>query len=776
MNLTQERKLLYILLVFFPVLLFLIPSLQGKVLFWGTSSLQFIPWRSLALESLVSGELPFWNPYNGLGTPLLANYQLAFFYPPNWLQLPFYLGWGVKGVSFSYNLLVPLHLIWAAIGMSFFTKELKCSTFGQGIAAVSFSLCTYLISRISFFSIIWTVSWLPWLFFTSTKWVQSLSFQSRPDKKSWKYLLWFIGTIAMLLLAGHAQTAWYSLLITGGWCLVLGLSRGRWKGGILSFTGFLSAALFAALIAAVQLVPTFEFLFNSQRAASVDFEVAMRYSFWPWRLLTFFLPDFFGNPGNGTFWGYGNYWEDACYVSVIALFFAFMAIIGALKSKPDDSGRKFAVFYFLPICFLAIFLALGNNTPLYKFLYQDIPTFKMFQAPSRWIIISCFSLAVLAGIGADEWDARSGGSSSKKIILALVILVGVIFAGTFTVIFLPQLPRTMPISIIRFGVTGIVFAFLLDRASKQKRKGKSTLFLAAIIVFCGLDLFITGYGLNPFTNISLYSGAQKASAAPLSDPRTFLSSRDEYDQKFSRFFRTHDFRPIEEWDHLRLVNLPNINILNKTSYVNNFDPMLPAAYSRLLDALESTEGRMFTQWLNHLNVDKRQLLDINSPAGINYLQIADSQYIHTYTCKTNKPLNTNPITISSSIQLEPDSPIFVDSESREAGSQCIPGSYFDLKDSSGSMNSLEIHYSSENDVWVELSTIWYPGWDAYLDGKPLEVYKVNGLFLGLKVPPGQHSLSINYKPDSFRYGSAITLLAFLALAVIWILSRVKKNP
>ena len=67
----------------------------------------------------------------------------------------------------------------------------------------------------------------------------------------------------------------------------------------------------------------------------------------------------------------------------------------------------------------------------------------------------------------------------------------------------------------------------------------------------------------------------------------YIQPDDEYDLKFARFFRTHDFRPIENWENLRAVNLPNSNILSNTAFVNNFDPMVPASYQALIKQLES---------------------------------------------------------------------------------------------------------------------------------------------------------------------------------------------
>ena len=41
--------------------------------------------------------------------------------------------------------------------------------------------------------------------------------------------------------------------------------------------------------------------------------------------------------------------------------------------------------------------ALGVNTPIFPFLYRNIPTFNLFQGPVRWHLWTVFGLSVLAG-------------------------------------------------------------------------------------------------------------------------------------------------------------------------------------------------------------------------------------------------------------------------------------------------------------------------------------------------------------------------------------------
>ncbi|MCC7528050.1 MAG: hypothetical protein IT342_05985 [Candidatus Melainabacteria bacterium] len=61
---------------------------------------------------------------------------------------------------------------------------------------------------------------------------------------------------------------------------------------------------------------------------------------------------------------------------------------------------------------------------------------------------------------------------------------------------------------------------------------------------------------------------------------------------------------------------------------------------------------------------------------------------------------------------------------------------------------------------------FYPGWKALLDSVSVPIYRANGLTRAIYVPEGAHAIEFNYKPDSFRYGVRVALLALAALAML----------
>jgi hypothetical protein len=61
-----------------------------------------------------------------------------------------------------------------------------------------------------------------------------------------------------------------------------------------------------------------------------------------------------------------------------------------------------------------------------------------------------------------------------------------------------------------------------------------------------------------------------------------------------------------------------------------------------------------------------------------------------------------------------------------------------------------------------LADAYYPGWEAYLDGKPVAIHPADLALRGVTVPAGTHTVVMRYQPSSFLVG-AVGLPAGLAL-------------
>lgn len=764
------RNYLPFLLVIFSVGITFIPSLiNGEALYWGTASLQFIPWRALAWETFANGQLPLWNPYNGMGSPLIANYQLAFYYPPNWLQLPFYLSYGVTGLAISHTILVVLHLISAGSGMVVLLREKSIGTFGQTIGGLAFSLCFYVIARVSFFSIIWTVSWLPWIFVLLMRLTigEEISLFSNQIRKN---LVLLIIAFSMMLLAGHAQTAWYVIMLSGIWMLYHVFTSRNDKKRFILIGVLLFAIVISFFISGIQLIPTYEYLRESQRAILVERDYALTYSFWPWRFLTFFLPFLFGSPVNGSAWGYGNFWEDAVYFGLWPLLLSFISVFGLLQNKQKYSRE---ILFSGSIIILGSLLALGKNTIIFPFLYDHIPTFNLFQAPSRFMLWTVFGFALLSGFGGELLE-QIEKINIRKFFIVIICFSGIGAASLFAKLFIDEIPASLWISTLIFSgegiIGGLIIVFWKSSSSYSLRNISKGLFLFLVIT----DLIWTNHGLNKTFNWDFYDGL-KVSYNPTNAKRAYISPSDEYDLKFNRFFRVQDFRLIESLDQLKQINLPNINIFNNFEMVNNFDPLVPSRFSYLLEQLEEMDPIERIEWLKMMNIKDVEIIDINTTLGIRKEEISKSSRFHWFNCamkssssqdswfKTNDELKKIEQFKRYAIieQLMDDDPI----------ANCEENILYTIKVVDENVATLILDVQSENAGWLIVSDVWYPGWKASIDGKPIELYRANFIFRGIEIPHGKHRIEIWYAPISTTLGIYCSILGIFFLLLVSFLRK-----
>jgi uncharacterized membrane protein YfhO len=772
---SRKRLLPFLPIILFPLLLLGIPLLQGKALFWGTPSLQFIPWAKFAWDSVLQGRLPLWNTFNGMGTPFIANYQTAFFYPPTWITFIFYLLGGTSLMAWSFTLVIYLHLVWAGAGTALLMRKLGFDEFPQAISGITFSLCGYLVARVAFFPIIWAVAWLPWLLVESELILSSLQ-ENRPGLRNACLLLVFFS--AMQLLAGHAQTTWYSLLFTAAWVIFRGASTANWKTTFKVFGLLVGCVFVAALISAVQLLPTAEYLLQSQRVTEVGYDTAMTYSFWPWRFLTLLAPNFFGNPGDGTFFGYGNYWEDAIYMGLLPLFLALSTLRFARKAlaEKEKTDRAFVIFLWVVIL-VAFILALGKNLPVFPFLYRYIPTFDMFQAPSRMLLWVEICLSILAGVGAAHWSrplGKSIASLKRYMVAALAISMGAASAWFL----LKSIDSTFIFAAALVGLMVFICGLLSFVMPIGPNEIQMRRWQWIVIGFIGLDLGITGWKLIPTVDASFYNMTDSQMQSTTGQ-RVYLDAQDEYALKYQRFFRFDNFNPVEDWSNLQHVMLPDINLLGGVYSANNFDPLVPERYTQWMDKVNLAGPEQKISWLQLMGVGAWEQMDVKTATGVTFTPISDAGRFQWSTCVMEASDDEDAL---QKVQTLVDqakggkliSTIVIEKRGVEKSSSCSTEDDHTISQVNDTSNTVSLTITTSKNGWLMVSDIWYPGWTAQIDGESTAVEKADGAFRGVYVTAGRHEVVFSYRPTSFYFGADISI-AVLAVLLLIGLADVLRN-
>ena len=326
--------------------------------------------------------LPLWNPHQFCGTPFIANGQSAVFYP---LNLVFWLLPVARAFAWS----AWLHLALTGWFAYLFMRRIGARPGGALAGAIVWQANGFFIAWIHLPTVLCTAAWLPLILLLCER--ALLRGHSRQAVA--------VGAaLGLCALAGHPQLLLYVALLTAAYLIARGLSRdlglSPWQRlQRLALTASLSAATATAL-AAVQLLPTMALLRLAHRTFQPgpdSYEAYLSHALPGLHLTGLIVPHPFGHPALGSYIGRDNYAEFALFLGPIALALALWAAVSIRTWHARFLGFTVLVTFLL---------ALG--TPVNWVFYHYVPGIARSGGPGRLLLLSLFSLSLLAGFGADR--------------------------------------------------------------------------------------------------------------------------------------------------------------------------------------------------------------------------------------------------------------------------------------------------------------------------------------------------------------------------------------
>jgi hypothetical protein len=341
-------------------------------------ALHFLWWREFGFGELAKGNLALWNPHIFSGAPFFGNTQSALLYPPNWLflalPLPLATNWSI---ALNAWLLGAFMALWAwRRGLHPF------AAFVSG-ALLMFSAPYFLHVPAGHLNILCALAWVPLLFLALDEWLAS----RRP--------IWcLVGmlAVAMQILSGHPQYAYFAAFAAGGYALLRLIGERRDRRAAAA-AGLLSFYAGGALLAAVQLLAGVQATAETVRSQPLPFQFAASFNFPPENLVTFVAPGFFGDVTHQPYWGRWYLWEACAFIGVTGLT---LAIYGMTAARVAGKTALVA------LAAVAALLALGNSTPLFRILFDWLPLFDRFRGAGKFIFITALVLVLFAGYGLDR--------------------------------------------------------------------------------------------------------------------------------------------------------------------------------------------------------------------------------------------------------------------------------------------------------------------------------------------------------------------------------------
>jgi hypothetical protein len=74
-----------------------------------------------------------------------------------------------------------------------------------------------------------------------------------------------------------------------------------------------------------------------------------------------------------------------------------------------------------------------------------------------------------------------------------------------------------------------------------------------------------------------------------------------------------------------------------------------------------------------------------------------------------------------------------------------------------------------------LADSFYPGWNAYVNGRQEKIYRANLFFRAVPLSAGTHNVEFRYEPRSFAIGRAVSIATLSLIIAVWILLYMRKR-
>jgi hypothetical protein len=699
---------------------------------------QLAPWTRVARRSIEQGELPLFNRFSAAGSPLLANQQTALAHPFTLLGL-------FLSVGKAFTLSAALRIFFAQFFLYVFLRNWNLHPLAAIFGAISFAFCS--------FSVIWLLFPLGLATWGVVPGLAAVDeFFRRARIASFVFLVF---SLTLPILGGHPESAlWVGLTLAAYGIYALAQMTPRESHGRCLAGGF-GAAMLAVALTAAWWMPTLEILPRSSRHEHVEqwgrLATPPLPSAWSTTLLA---PNILGTPSSANYKApeprypllIDDYGEIASgYAGVLALGLAACALF-------IRSGLR----SFFGSTAIATLLTL-TRAPLWYPVFRKLPLIGL-ALDQRLRFLWCLSVIVLAAVAL---DALLRGVRSRSAAVAVAI------AGLLTYLLYATSDARDPHAIVAAAVAAIAASLI---AFAPRYVAASALSLLALV-----DLTFATKGYNPPARpVDVYSPtpaieAMKKDPAPhriaalgwsllpetpawygLEDVKTTdpLSSKDylrlmrgylgidpgNYDQAISdTSYQFFDYLNIEY-----VYVPPNVPVPP--------DPALETVY-RGGDGVVLRNREVFPRYFFVRNFVLEPRFDVAVLALKNIGDLRQTALVDRLPAQLG---------------------------SHERGTQ-FPAGAAELTIRRYENNSEELDVRAESLSLLVSSDAWWPGWRATLDGKPLDVVKVNGAFVGVFVPPGKGLLRIDYRPHGFVTGSAISASAAALLALTLIGLKMTAN-
>lgn len=669
------------------------------------------------------------------------------------------------------------------------------------------------------------------------------------------FIVLLISTTCMFY-QNHIQVMYYTFLIAGFLGIAYLVQTIRQKSykplGVTAVLAIVAVALSAASYA-VMLMPTRDYVKETMRGGrseltsedksnksqgGLDKDYAFNWSYGKMETYTFLLPRFYGGSSPSVL--------NNQYVNEIGDHSKTAEVLAEKTGMPEEQASEFAkqfssywgeqpgtsgtVYLGAIICFLfivglvfyrqwhlawiiaatllGILLAWGSNFKAFNYwLFDHLPYYNKFRAPSMALIIPQLTVPLLAVLGLNE--LLSGRYETavlwKKFKYALII-TGVLLVH-LTILYFSLDFKGNNDNAIAQNLTGGMLQQMAQGGQPTPEMQQQAESFGRSVVNALKDDRRSLYGgdlVRSVILIVLASGLlagfirKKLSAQIVTFSLVALAAFDLLGVDL-RYLTHEHFHPADEATELT-ANRADLQIKQDTSYFRVLDQSVgnPFLDSRASYFHNSVGGQHPARLALYDDLIQRQLLKgnmqvynmlntkyfiVNNPQDRQPIAQMNPEALGpAWLVKSIKYVNSADEEMKALDDFDPQDTVIIDK--RE--STKVP--FSPQFDSAASIrlvqnlnDAISYTFNASTNQFAVFSEIYYPaGWKAFIDGKEAPIAKVNYVLRGLAIPAGQHAIEFRFEPAAYILGDRISLVAgiisiLLLLAGSWYLWKEYKQ-
>ncbi len=704
------------------------PSAVPQNSLLGDRTFQYEPWLIYASRQIHNGGFPLWNVHAYAGAPLLGDFQSALLFPFAALAyaLPVQTALGLEAI---------LKVVTAGLSMYWMLRVLTLEPLAATAGALAFMFNGFIIV------------WLGWPLTNVAIWLPLLVGLTERLRETgvWRYAGWLALVIGVQFLGGHPETSFFIVVLTACYAL----SRVRGPGNTRFIAQFAAAGVIGGLMAAVQLLPFFDYLARSsvffyRRQTHIVSALPLR------AVVALWIPNYFGSPASRNFWGPWNYNEISGTAGVLPWILAPCAVLGGWHRRETK--------FFVGAAIL-IGLVVYDIHP-FPWLLSTLPGFSI-AANERLIMLVAFSLAVLCGIGMEilinpppDESLRIITGVELLLLLLLTIVAGCLVADVKTIL---QQHLTIYVAVqsgtfvVLLSVGALVSIYALRRGA------------------CGTTLGIC------LLTIELLSVLPFAPS-------------------YNPIIKTKEFYPITpalkylQGDHSLfrvLLPVPNVGAVYGLSDIGGYDAMTPRQLEQLVDATGSV-GPMgngplqFTDGLSSQAADlvnlKYVLLPPAAPSpSPKFHLVYDGpdgriyQNSNVFPRAFLVPGARACLDDTSALALIRSGKVDLRREVIIAGCpHVISGGSFSgtLQVEHYGPQRITVHADVQSHAFLVLTDSYDSEWRVWVDDHEVPLLRADYAFRAVALGPGSHKVKFLYHPFTVVLGLVLSIIALLGTAAL----------